>query len=327
MKIHRPKFHISVVTGSGLHLHGAIEPERLPGNSPRLGFCLLLAGWLACPSLATAQTPPTITGAPTNQVLPLGGTLTLSVTASGDAPLAYQWFKDSRLLLNQTNNMLTVTNASVTASGTYYASASNLSGMVISLPVAVAVGSPSLLAYGQNSNGQLGDGNYSSPVNIPWVVASKVIAGAAGGNHSLFVGADGTLWGMGLNTSGQLGPNGPSSKTNSPFIVVTNVIAAAAGYAHSLFLTTAGTLWTMGDNSDGELGNGGSGNAPGSVAGNVVAVAAGQYHSLFIKTDGTLWAMGLNNRGQLGNGTTSSTNLPINIASNVVADAAGQNHS
>ena len=305
-----------------------IKSGRSAINALRLVFCLLLlAGWLSCPSRAIAQVPPTITMAPTNQALPLGGTVSLAVTAAGDAPLAYQWFKDSRLLLYQTNNTLTATNASVTASGTYYVVVTNLSGMVISLPVAVAVGNPSLLAYGQNSDGQLGNGNYNNPVNSPLIVANNVIAGSAGGNHSLFVEMDGTLWGMGLNTSGQLGSSGPISNTNNPFIVATNVMAAAAGYAHSLFLTTAGTLWTMGDNSYGELGNGGTGSAPGAVASNVVAMAAGQYHSLFVETDGTLWAMGQNNYGQLGNGTTSSTNLPINIASNVVAVAAGQSHS
>jgi len=318
---------------------GVAKPNRCPqrivksgrsaGNSTGWFLCrlLLLASWLIWPSPATAQVPPSITGAPTNQVLSWGGTVSLAVTAAGDAPLAYQWFKDSRLLLNQTNSTLAVTNASVTASGTYYVLVTNLSGMVISLPVSVAVGNPSLLAYGQNNNGQLGNGNYQSAVTNPIVVASNVIAGSAGGNHSLFVEMDGTLWGMGLNTSGQLGPNGPISNTNNPFIVATNVIAAAAGYAHSLFLTAAGTLWTMGDNSRGELGNGGSGSAPQSVASNVVAVAAGQYHSLFIKNDGTLWTMGLNGNGQLGNGKTSNTNLPINIASNVVAVAAGQAHS
>src|ERR1035441_8035773 len=48
---------------------------------------------------------PTITRQPTNQVLALGGTMTLSVTTS-DPLAAYQWFKDSRLLLGATNSTL-----------------------------------------------------------------------------------------------------------------------------------------------------------------------------------------------------------------------------
>jgi Immunoglobulin domain len=75
-------------------------------------------------TLTVAQTPlraqlPTITQSPTNQVLPMGATLSLSVTANGGTPLAYQWFKDNRLLVSATNSALTVANAGVTNSGMY----------------------------------------------------------------------------------------------------------------------------------------------------------------------------------------------------------------
>ena len=54
----------------------------------------------------------------------LGGTLTLGVTAGGTTP-AYQWFKDSRLIVGATNSTLTVANAGVTNSGTYYVVVTN----------------------------------------------------------------------------------------------------------------------------------------------------------------------------------------------------------
>jgi len=70
----------------------------------------------------------------------------------------------------------------------------------------------SLWAMGRNVKGQLGDGNYSNdPIalnctNQPeQIVASNVVAIAAGQNHSLFLKADGSLWGMGDNYYGQLG--------------------------------------------------------------------------------------------------------------------------
>ena len=134
---------------------------------------------------------PTITRQPTNQVLALGGTMTLSVTTS-DPLAAYQWFKDSRLLLGATNSTLAVTNAGVINSGIYYVLVTNGSGMVISLPCSVAVGNPSLLVWGNNYNGQLGVKTTGS-TNVPTSVASNVVAGAAGGGHSLFVKGDGTL--------------------------------------------------------------------------------------------------------------------------------------
>ena len=273
-----------------------------------------------------AAAQPTITQAPANQTVALGGTLTLGVTASGTAP-AYQWFKDSRLIAGATNSTLTVANAGVTNSGTYYVVVTNSGGMVISLPALVSVGNPSLLGWGLNGDGELGNGKNSN-TNRPIVIAGNVVAGAAGFQHSLFVTADGTLWAMGYNGYGQLG-NGTITSTNLPISVASNVVAGAAGYEHSLFVDTNGILWAMGYNQYGQLGNATAinTNRPVSVASNVVAAAAGQNHSLFVKADGTLWAMGYNNYGQLGNGTTINTNRPIAVASNVVAVAAGGSHS
>jgi len=289
-------------------------------------FAIVL--WASLPAVAQ----PTITQPPANQTVALGGTLTLGVTAGGTSP-AYQWFKDSRLIVGATNSTLTVANAGVTNSGTYYVVVTNSSGMIISLPALVAVGNSFLSAWGLNNYGQLGDGT-TTDANLPVTVASNVVAGAAGGNHSLFVTADGTLWAMGLNVFGQLG-NGTTISTNRPISVASNVVAVAAGLYHSLFVKMDGTLWAMGYNGAGQLGNGTNNGGfipvpnptPVSVASNVVAVAAGDEHSLFVKADGTLWAMGYNNYGQLGNGTTINTNRPVSVASHVVAVAAGNDHS
>jgi alpha-tubulin suppressor-like RCC1 family protein len=282
--------------------------------------------WASLPAVAQ----PVITQPPTNQTVALGGTLTLGVTAGGTVP-AYQWFKDSRLILGATNSTLTVLNAGVTNSGTYYAVITNASGMVISLPALVTVGNPSLLAWGLNNDGQLGNGTTSgnNPNPIPITVASNVVAGAAGDFHSLFVTADRTLWAMGGNVYGQLGISLAISYTNLPVIVASNVVAVAAGYEHSLFVKSDGTLWAIGWNVYGQLGTGTTTDAhtPISVASNVMAVAAGYEHSLFLKTDGTLWAMGDDRYGELGNGTTTEANIPISVASNVVAVAAGGYHS
>jgi len=67
------------------------------------------------------------------------------------------------------------------------------------------------------------------------MVASDVVAGAAGYWHSLFVKADGTLWATGCNDYGQLGTGGSFAATNRPAFVASNVVAAAAGELHSLF--------------------------------------------------------------------------------------------
>ena len=196
---------------------------------------------LACSSIALLAQP-AITQPPTNQVVAVGGTLTLSVTVSGTSPV-YQWFKDSRFLVNATNSTLTVTNVSVADSGTYYVVATNSGGMIISLPVSVTVGNPTLFAWGNNSSGQLGNGTTSN-TNRPITVTSNVVAGAVGIMHSLFVKTNGTLWAMGDNSSGQLG-DGTYTWTKFPVSVSSNVAAVAAGYYHSLFVKTDKTNWEM----------------------------------------------------------------------------------
>jgi len=157
----------------------------------------------------------------------------------------------------------------------------------------------------------------------------------AGGNHSLFLKSDGSLWAMGDNADGELG-DGTYNPTNLPEqIVASNVKAIAAGNNFSLFIKSNGSLWAMGANVEGQLGDGtyNPTNLPEQVvASNVTAIAAGGGQSLFLKSDGSLWAMGNNSDGQLGDGSNDQfqykTNLPeLIVASNVTAIAAGDAHS
>ena len=265
---------------------------------------------------------------PTNQVVTNGGTVTLSLGITNSlAPVSYQWWKDNFLLAGATNAALNLANAWVTNSGVYYAVATNQYGMVISSPADVTVGSPNLLAWGTNGQGQLGIGGNTN-ASVPLTVVSNVVSAAAGSGHSLFVKSDGTLWAMGTNGYGQLG-NGTTNSTNVPVYVTNNLVSVAAGQNHSLFLKNDGTLWAMGTNGYGQLGNGTTNNAsvPVYVTSNVVSVVAGALHSLLVKSDGTLWAMGYNVDGELGNGTYTSTNVPVYVTNNVVSAAAGAGHS
>jgi alpha-tubulin suppressor-like RCC1 family protein len=280
--------------------------------------------FVAMPLLAQ----PTITQPPTNQVLALGDTLNLSVAATGNPPLSYQWLKDSRWLLGATNSTLTVANAGVTNSGTYSIIVTNGDGMLIGMPILVAVGNPTLAAWGYNVSGGLDTGT-SNNWSVPVTVATNVAAAAGGWSHTLFITAGGGLWAVGGGSFGQLGIS--TNIYSDPIVtnVASNVVGVAAGDSHSLFITADGTLWGMGNNGNGQLGLGAlsSTNRPASVASNVVAVVAGAYHSLFLKRDGTLWTMGNNWHGQLGNGNWYNSSAPVNVASNVFAMAGGTFHS
>jgi len=117
----------------------------------------------------------------------------------------------------------------------------------------------SMWAMGDNEWGQLGDGTSRLGVqtNRPeQIVASNVMAMAAGFSHSLFLKNNGSLWAMGNNNYGQLG-DGTWNSTNQPEqIVASGVTAIAAGHSHSLFLKSDGSLWGMGYNEGGQLGDG-----------------------------------------------------------------------
>jgi alpha-tubulin suppressor-like RCC1 family protein len=170
---------------------------------------------------------------------------------------------------------------------------------------------------GYNYDGELGDGTFSN-TNLPEeIVASNVIAIAAGQSDSFFTKSDGSLWAMGDNRFGELG-DGTYNNTNLPEQIVTsNVTAVAAGTMHSLFVKSDGSLWAMGDNLFGELGDGtfsGGTSLPEQIITHgVIAITAGYLDSLFIKNDGSLWGMGYNQIGELGDGTYNNTNLPEQI--------------
>lgn len=66
---------------------------------------------------------------------------------------------------------------------------------------------------------------------------------AAGGDHSLALEPDGTLWAWGWNIYGQLG-DGTFKNRITPVQIGHDYSAIAAGYFHSLALKKDSTLWT-----------------------------------------------------------------------------------
>jgi len=152
---------------------------------------------------------------------------------------------------------------------------------------------------------------------------------AAGGDHSLAIRTDGTLWAWGNNYSGELGDGTTVAKVMAtPSLIGSGYSKIAAGFTHTLAIKN-GSLWAWGSNEFGQLGIGSTSGSttPVLVGTGYVTIAAGGKHSLAVKTDGTLWAWGQNDYQQLGNGTTTSTNVPILIGSGYASIAAGETHS
>src|SRR6185436_14237828 len=83
--------------------------------------------------------PPFITAPPQSQSVTNGGVASIRVTATGTAPLAYQWFADGSLLAGATNFTLTISNVPLSAAGSYTVRITNLVGSVTSAPAVLTV--------------------------------------------------------------------------------------------------------------------------------------------------------------------------------------------
>jgi alpha-tubulin suppressor-like RCC1 family protein len=195
-------------------------------------------------------------------------------------------------------------------------------------------------AWGDNSQGQVGDGTWNNQRNSPVQVSglTDVVAIAAGGLHSLAVKGDGSVWGWGYNANSQLGYSSSSIRYVNAVQVpgITNVISVAAGESFSLALKGDGTVCGWGANSSGQLGDGTLTQRTTPVClsspTGVAAIAAGSRQSLALKTDGgttgTVWAWGYNFWGAVGDGTAATTReAPLVVLSNAIAVGTGYDHS
>jgi uncharacterized delta-60 repeat protein len=98
-----------------------------------------LGNVISSSAVLTVSAPPTITVQPIGSTVGVGSNFTLTVSAAGTMPLAYQWIKDDALLSNLTNSTLTVTNAQQVDSGGYAVVITNSFGAVTSAVATVGV--------------------------------------------------------------------------------------------------------------------------------------------------------------------------------------------
>ncbi|HLH53478.1 MAG TPA: immunoglobulin domain-containing protein [Verrucomicrobiae bacterium] len=110
-------------------------------------------------------TPPVITAQPSSQTVALGGTATFSVSASGTAPLSYQWSLNGAALVNQTNSNLVLPNAGPSAQGTYAVLVRNPAGSTNSQGATLTVTSPAASFVSYTTAGALYSQNFDSLPN------------------------------------------------------------------------------------------------------------------------------------------------------------------
>ncbi|WP_332461038.1 MULTISPECIES: InlB B-repeat-containing protein [Bifidobacterium] len=146
----------------------------------------------------------------------------------------------------------------------------------------LALGSDgNVYAWGNNSNGQLGDGTTSSYQTAPVRVKTPdrstypdlpadftYLQVSAGYYHSLALGSDGNVYAWGYNGDGQLG-DGTTTDRHAPVRVKTpdrstypdlpadfTYLQVSAGGSHSLALGSDGNVYAWGYNYYGQLGDG-----------------------------------------------------------------------
>ncbi|HYO58720.1 chromosome condensation regulator RCC1 [Archangium sp.] len=190
-----------------------------------------------------------------------------------------------------------------------------------------------VVAFGRNNNGQLGDGTTTDrDYPVPVRGLTDVVKLAGGSQQSVALGRDGTVWVWGNNNYGNLGQGTEDLVAHpEPAQVpgLSGVVDIASGRDHVLVLHADGTVSAWGLNASGQVGNGESGTghevrAPLKVVGlsDVVAVSANSNFSLALKADGTLWGFGQNFNGQLGNGQSGKEHQAHPLADTAVVGLA-----
>ena len=185
----------------------------------------------------------------------------------------------------------------------------------------------SLWTWGNNYNGQLGDGTTIIKLD-PVKVMDDVLYISAGAANGAAIKTDGSLWSWGDNRYGQVGDGerGQWNQRNAPVKIMDGVLSVSVGFNFTMAIKTDGSLWAWGrNNTVGSLGDSTSEDRPSPVKimDGVSSVSIGDGgHTAVIMTDGSLWTWGWNTLGQLGNGVTDNRTGVISVPSKIMDGVA-----
>jgi gliding motility-associated-like protein len=231
----------------------------------------------------------------------------------------------------------------------------------VSCNLALTNSGDTVLAWGANDFGQIGDGTI---INKPFPVRVKGVGGVGylqnikqivTGNYSSYaLTEDQKVLNWGGNQFGQLG-NGtfstsvvyPDYVLKAPGDTLKNIRYISAGGIFCMALLCDGTVWAWGSNGGGELAQNNTTNSAYAVQvknslgtgylSNIKKIEAGDNYAFALSNTDTLWCWGTNNAGELGIGSTVPNRfiLPTYTRNfsgtgqlaGVIEIAAGQGHA
>ncbi|MFC3799068.1 S-layer homology domain-containing protein [Cohnella sp. GCM10012308] len=187
-------------------------------------------------------------------------------------------------------------------------------------------------AWGDNDNGQLGDGT-TTPRAEPLQVQGlpKIVDIKNGNQHTLALSEDGEVYAWGFNQMGQVG-DGTNTKVLTAKKVegLSDIQIIGAGNYHSFAIDVNGNLYAWGSNQGGQLGYGHYDDGVttpqkiGAAPTDILSITGGEGSTTVALTaNGDIWTWGNSSDGLLGDGSAGyrlSPNGPIGL--NLLPDPA-----
>ncbi len=181
---------------------------------------------------SSSNSTPSIQGQPLDQSVSQGQNATFNVTASGSAPLLYQWLFNSTNISGATDSSFTVFGAQPTNAGTYSVIVSNLLGSTMSSNAVLTVvvpptitNSPQALTVNQGSNATFSvAASGTVPFGYQWLFNGGVISAASASSYTRINAQPGDAGSYSVIVS-----NSAGSATSVPVVLTVNLVPTPPG--------------------------------------------------------------------------------------------------